>query len=127
MFISFLISVYIYFDRKVVKKHKEKIHRAFKRSELSEALEKCEAGVFSKREHENLIKYYEFFIEEDQICIVLEAFDIVLEKFLENYFKTNEKIDKELAIKWLKQLVSGVKHLHSNRCHHKDLKPMYFF
>jgi serine/threonine protein kinase len=65
-----------------------------------------------------------FSLKKKHICVVLESCDIDLDKFLENHYEKNIKIDKDLAIKWLKQLVSAVKYLHSKNLHHRDIKPL---
>ena len=125
LIISFNV-INVFFNRKVVKKYKDEIPKSFRPSDIIEALQKCEADVLSKIEHENIIKYYAFFIENDHICVVLEACDMDLQQFLERHFKVkkNKTIDKDLALKWLKQLVAGLKYLHSKKCHHRDLKPL---
>jgi serine/threonine protein kinase len=34
----------------------------------------------------------------------------------------NTNIEKEVVIKWFKQIVLGLKELHRHKCHHRDLK-----
>ena len=43
--------------------------------------------------------------------------------YLDECYKKKVNIEKETVIKWLKQLVTGLKELHSHKCHHRDLKP----
>jgi serine/threonine protein kinase len=68
---------FLYLNIKVVKKYKEKIS-GFNKDDVNKALKKCEADVLTKIKHENIIKYYGFFIENDQVCIILELCDMDL-------------------------------------------------
>ncbi len=75
-FIKLIELVFTYFNRKCVKKYIQEIPRAIRPSDLIQSLKDCEADRLSEMEHENVIKYYEFFIENNHICIVLEYCDV---------------------------------------------------
>jgi serine/threonine protein kinase len=73
----YLIIFYIlFFKRKCVKKFIQQIPQAIRPSDLIQALQKCEAEKLSEFEHENIVKYYGFFIENNHVCIVLEYCDV---------------------------------------------------
>ncbi len=46
---------------------------------------------------------------------------------MDECYKKKVNIEKESVIKWLKQLVTGLKELHRINCHHRDLKPGFDF
>ncbi len=65
-----------HFNRKCVKKYIQEIPCAIGPSDFFQLLKDCEADRLSELEHENVIKYYEFFIENNHVCIVLEYCDV---------------------------------------------------
>jgi serine/threonine protein kinase len=42
---------------------------------------------------------------------------------LSRHLIKHTNIEKEVLIKWFKQIVLGLKELHRHKCHHRDLKP----
>ena len=113
--------------------------------------EACNSEVNQLKEHnhENIIKYYDHFIENEHLFIVIEfcevnlflkfkifllyiiinniVFIIIkggdLDDYLEDHFKTNKTINKDLVVKWLEQMVLVLKYLHSKNAIHRDFKP----
>lgn len=68
--------------------------------------------------HDNIVKYFDHFHDDQFLYIVFEHCESGdLEKFM------NEKeLDEAKFIDWFKQLVIGLKYLHSNKCIHRDMK-----
>ena len=90
--------------------------------------EKClkEVRLLEKLQHTSIIKYFEAFIEEDELMIVCEwASGGDLRRVVK---KANEqdppKMFTEVDI-WsmFEQIVSGVKYMHQQRIMHRDIKP----
>jgi len=90
--------------------------------------EKClkEVRLLEKLQHTSIIKYFEAFIEEDELIIVCEwASGGDLRRVVK---KANEqdppKMFTEVDI-WsmFEQIVSGVKYMHQQRIMHRDIKP----
>ena len=75
-FVKLIQIVSTHFNRKCVKKNIQKIPPVIRPSDLIRALEHCEAEMLSKLEHEYIVKYYELFIENNHVCIVLEYCDV---------------------------------------------------
>jgi serine/threonine protein kinase len=73
---TYSASISTHFNRKCVKKFIQELPRAYKPSDLIRVLKDCEADRLSELEHENIVKYYEFFIEKNHVCIVLEYCDV---------------------------------------------------
>ena len=40
---------------------------------------------------------------------------------LESYLETNS-LEEEKLLDWFKQIVNGLRYLHSKDCHHRDIK-----
>ena len=60
------------------------MNHSLKPAAFVEALEKNEVYRLSKLEHENIIKYYDFFFHDRHICVVLEYCEV---NFFLNFFK----------------------------------------
>jgi serine/threonine protein kinase len=41
---------------------------------------------------------------------------------LSRHLLKHTNIEKEVIVKWFKQIVLGLKELHRHKCHHRDLK-----
>jgi serine/threonine protein kinase len=69
---------------KAIKIWREKIPNGLKPEEFIQVLKENEVSMLSELEHENITKYYEFFIENNQICAVLEycQVNLINEKIL---------------------------------------------
>ncbi len=77
-FVKLIELISTHFIRKCVKKNIQKIPPVIRPSDLIQALQKynSEAEILSKLEHENIVKYYELFIENNHVCTVLEYCDV---------------------------------------------------
>ncbi|CAH1779270.1 unnamed protein product, partial [Owenia fusiformis] len=71
--------------------------------------------------HVNLVKFHDFFFVKKSFWLVMEFCD---GGDLQKHFKKLEgKIDVAVKVDFMRQLASGVKHLHDCRLVHRDLKP----
>lgn len=77
-----------------------------------------------KLKHENIIKYYDY-DHDDNFCINLEIELLTDSDELAARIKMG--IKRDLLIQWFKQLIFGLKYLHSNIIVHNDLKPSNIF
>ncbi|KAF6019751.1 NEK8 [Bugula neritina] len=79
-----------------------------------------EVKVLSILSHPNIIKYYENFLEQAALMIVMEyAEGGTLFEFLQ----TSTKLIEELEIlKYFTQLLLAIQHIHSKQILHRDLK-----
>ena len=90
-----------------------------------------EIELITKLNHQNIVKYYKSFTENNKIYIIMEYFD---NGDLDNYIKAlKEDKDKEENIKkeeiWniFYQCMSGLNYLHSMGVIHRDISPQNIF
>lgn len=79
-----------------------------------------EARLISRFNHPNIIKMVEIFEMNNTSYNVMEYFKGTN---LEEYLRSNRKIDEERSIHIIKQVCSAVKSLHDNKILHLDIKP----
>ncbi|CAK92885.1 unnamed protein product (macronuclear) [Paramecium tetraurelia] len=74
-----------------------------------------EVTLLKVLKHPNIIKYYGSFIQNDQLCILME--------FAENYdLQIYTKNNPANILNWFTQLCQAVQYLHSMNIVHKDIK-----
>lgn len=82
---------------------------------------KSEINILTSLNHQNVVKLYEAFYENDKYYLVLEYCNQGdLQQFIRK--KKNKKISEEEALGYLKQLLNGFKALHNVNAMHRDLK-----
>lgn len=81
-----------------------------------------EIKYHSYLKHENIIKLYGVFHDDEKIYMILEyAADGEVYKELKN--STNKRFTEEKASKYIKQILQAIIYLHSHDIIHRDLKP----
>ena len=90
-----------------------------------------EIELITKLNHQNIVKYYKSFTENNKIYIIMEYFD---NGDLDNYIKAlkedknkEENIKKEEIWNILYQCMSGLNYLHSMGVIHRDISPQNIF
>ena len=89
---------------------------------------KNEANILSSIDNENIVKYYDSFIEEDSFNIVMEYCNGVDFRYFINLLKeTGEYIDEPIIYFFIKRICLGIREIHKHNLIHRDLKPENIF
>jgi len=95
-----------------------------------EEIEKYEDMIYilSEMNTEYIIKYYETFMENDTLNILMEyAGEKNLKQFIQDFKKKGELIDESLIKDIIIQICKGLKEIHDNKIIHRDLTPDNIF
>ena len=118
---------------KVLNKRNDDIY-VLKRISLKNSTEKeledikKEAKILSSLNNENIVKYYESFIDKGTFNIVMEYCDgLDLRKYIKEHKTTGEKIAKHLIYYFIIDICEGLQYIHKNNLIHRDLKPENLF
>eukprot|EP00347_Sterkiella_histriomuscorum_P015540 403356645 len=106
-------------------RHKiEKKYYAIKFMALKDVNRKEVKNIKKVVPHRNIIQYYDSFITKDnQIALVMEyAQNSTLTKFIEKMQEQN-RYNEDMIIEWIREICTGLKHLHDQNIIHRDLKP----
>jgi calcium-dependent protein kinase len=79
-----------------------------------------EVKIMKRLDHPNIIKIFEYFVEEKFIMIVME---LIRGGDLFDKIMSEVKLSEVLAAEIFKQILSAVNYLHINNYVHRDLKP----
>ncbi|XP_033114350.1 serine/threonine-protein kinase Aurora-3-like [Anneissia japonica] len=70
--------------------------------------------------HNNVVQYIEYFTDQNSIYIVLEYCHF---GSIDNFLKHNPSLDKNMRMRFLKDVSNGLAHIHGVNIVHRDLKP----
>lgn len=70
--------------------------------------------------HPNILKLYGFFNDKDNIYLILEYME---EGTLYSQLRKKKTLTQQEASRKLRDILDGVKHLHSQNIAHRDIKP----
>ena len=89
---------------------------------------KNEAIILSKFECNNIVKYYDSYLDKDKFYILMEYCDGQnLRDFINNNSKNNELIEENILYNIIKQICIGLKEIHDKNIIHRDIKPENIF
>ena len=81
-----------------------------------------------KLNNEYVIKYYESFLENSCLYIIMEyGGDSDLKRFIKNYKDKNQLIEEKIIKDIINQICLGIKEIHKNKIIHRDLTPDNIF
>ena len=87
-----------------------------------------EANILKSINHNNIVKYYESYREDNSFFILMEYCEKSnLEDFIKQHKKENKLIDKNLLYYIILDICSGLKEIHNKKIIHRDLKPNNIF
>ena len=91
---------------------------------------KKEAKFLSKFKSDNIVKYYDSFIDKDKekFYILMEYCNgKTLKNYLDEYRLKNTLIEEDVIFNIIKQICLGLKEIHEIKIVHRDLKPENIF
>lgn len=94
------------------------------------AREKClkEVRFLQSLDHPNVIKYFDSFINENDLVIVFEwAAAGDLKRQLRKTLEKQSTFDERIIWKYFSQIADAISHMHDRRIMHRDLKPANIF
>ena len=87
-----------------------------------------EIDILSKFNSNNIIKYYDSYLDKDKFYILMEYCDgLNLIDFINKSIKNNESIEENILYKIIKQICIGIKEIHNKNILHRDIKPENIF
>lgn len=78
--------------------------------------------ILTKLDHPNIVKYYEFYLDERAIYLVMEyigggeLFDKIVQQ-------ENQVFNEVMAYQYISQLIGALNHMHALDIVHRDIKP----
>jgi len=78
-----------------------------------------EVDIHKKMKHKNVVQFIKFFEDTEHVFIILEYCG---SKTLSGILKTRKHLLEPEVRYYLKQIISGCEHIHSQRVVHRDLK-----
>ncbi|CAD8184192.1 unnamed protein product [Paramecium pentaurelia] len=97
-----------------------------KPKQQAEALK--EAQLLRTLKHPNIISYYVSFIEQDNLCIIMEyAEGGDLQKLLKDYKEKRKSLKENTIWQMSRELTQAIQHLHENNIIHRDIKTLNVF
>jgi len=89
---------------------------------------KKEADILSKFNCNNIVKYYDSYLDKDKFYILMEyCAGKNLKIFIKEHNKNNELIEENIIYNIIKQICIGIKEIHNKNIIHRDLKPENIF
>ena len=89
---------------------------------------KNESLILSKLSFKYVVKYYDSFIEDDCLNIIMEYCEEGdLGTFINNLIQNNSSLSEQQVWHFFIQISLGLAYIHSNKILHRDLKPMNIF
>ena len=87
-----------------------------------------EAVILSKFNCDKIVKYYDSYIDQRYIYILMEFCDGKnLRNFLDKYINNNTLIEEKIIKNIINQICLGLKEIHDKKVIHRDLKPENIF
>jgi serine/threonine protein kinase len=85
---------------------------------------KNEATILSSIQNENIVKYYDYFNENNYFNIVMEYCQgLDLKKYINKFKEEDKRIDRNSIYKYIIDICKGLKEIHSKNIIHKNIKP----
>ena len=81
-----------------------------------------EVSILTKLDHPNIVKYYETYVDEKYIYLVMEYIDggELFDKIAQ---QENQVFSEEMAANFMRKLFSALNHMHAQGVVHRDIKP----
>lgn len=83
-----------------------------------------EVALMKKFRHPYIVEYKESFLDDNKLCIIMAFCDGGdLHATIEENKQQNTYIPEQKILKWLVQILLGLRAIHNSKCLHRDIKP----